>query len=190
MASFSFDYANSHWTVLDSNPGVDWRDPALRRWVVDDLAAAKKARWRFVGFHHPGFHSSKAHFNDQQMRVLADVFEAGAVDLVFAGHVHNYQRSHPMRYQALDGTWTLDTSFDGVKATRPSGVIYIVTGAGGAPLYDPAQQDAPETWQSFTTRFVSKVHSLSVVEVDGGRLLLRQVAADGQEVDRFTITKP
>jgi len=189
MANFSFDYANSHWLVLDSNVDVDWRDPALRRWVADDLAAAKKARWRFVGFHHPGFHSSRAHARDQQMRALADLFEAGGVDVVFAGHVHNYQRTHPMRYQALDDTWTLDTAFDGVKANQPKGVIYLVTGAGGAPLYDPEQQDAPETWQTFTARFVSKVHSLSVVEVDEGRMTLRQLAADGEEVDRFVITK-
>lgn len=190
MANFSFDYGNSHWTVLDSNSYVDWRDPALRRWVADDLAAAKRARWRFVGFHHPGFHSSRAHFKDQQMRVLADLFEAGGVDLVFAGHVHNYQRTFPMRYQALDDSWTLDSAFDGVKATQPKGVIYIVTGAGGASLYDPDQQDAPDTWQSFTTRFISKTHSVSVVDIDGGRLTLRQVGVDGEEVDRFVIVKP
>ena len=30
MANFSFDYGNAHWTVLDSNPYVDWTDPDLR----------------------------------------------------------------------------------------------------------------------------------------------------------------
>ena len=38
MASFSFDYGNAHWTVLDSNPYVDWTNPELRAWVVHDLA--------------------------------------------------------------------------------------------------------------------------------------------------------
>src|SRR5262245_8991285 len=148
MANFSFDYGNSHWTVLDSNPNVNWMNPALTDWVVKDLASAKSATWRFVGFHHPGFNSSKAHFNDQWMRRLSEVFEAGGVDVVFSGHVHNYQRSFPMRFKAsladpaatvktlVDGDWTLDKKFDGVTRTRPEGVIYLVTGAGGAGVYN------------------------------------------------------
>ena len=190
MANFSFDYGNGHWTVIDSNPYVDWRDPALRKWLAEDLRSARRARWRFVGFHHPGFNSSRAHFSEQQTRVLADLFEAGGVDVVFAGHVHNYQRSFPLRYQPADGTWILDKAFDGVTATRSSGVVYIVTGAGGAGLYNPEQHDAPETWQPFTARFVSNTHSLTVVDVEGGRLTLRQLAAGGQEVDRVVLTKP
>src|SRR5262249_37988607 len=93
MANFSFDYSNAHWIVLDSNSYVNWTDPSLRAWISKDLTSAKSATWRFVGFHHPGFSSSKVHFEDQWMRVLSDVFEQGAVDVVFAGHVHNYQRS-------------------------------------------------------------------------------------------------
>ncbi len=54
MANFSFDYGNAHWTVLDADPYVDWTDPALRDWIAKDLAVAKSATWRFVGFHHPG----------------------------------------------------------------------------------------------------------------------------------------
>jgi hypothetical protein len=98
MANFSFDYGNAHWTVLDSNPYVDWTNPELRGWAERDLAAARERTWRFVAFHHPGFNSSKAHLNDQQMRLLADVFEAGGVDVVFSGHVQNYQRTYPLRF--------------------------------------------------------------------------------------------
>ncbi len=67
MATFSFDYGGAHWTVLDSNPYVDWTDPDLRAWVERDLAAARDATWRFVAFHHPPFNSSQAHFGDQRM---------------------------------------------------------------------------------------------------------------------------
>ena len=99
MANFSFDYGNAHWTVLDSNPYVDWTDPDLRGWVERDLAAARDATWRFVAFHHPPFNSSRAHFSDQRMRVLAEVFEAGRVDVVWSGHVHNYQRTFPLTFR-------------------------------------------------------------------------------------------
>ena len=203
MANFSVDYGNAHWTVLDANSYDDWRDPALRDWVAKDLAAAKGATWRFVSFHHPGFNSAKTHFSQQQMRLMADVFEAGKVDVVFSGHVHNFQRTFPTRFVAdrgpdgkmaregdlVSGKWTLDKGFDGKADTTPEGVIYLVTGAGGAGLYNPEQQDKPETWQPFTDKFVSKTHSITVADVDGKTLTVRQVSADGEEVDRFVVTR-
>jgi hypothetical protein len=209
MANFSFDYANAHWTVIDANATVDWTDRELRAWVASDLAAASGATWRFVSFHQPGFHSSKTHFGEQYMRILAPVFEDGKVDIVFNGHVHNYQRSYPLRFVAsadnaaaplrkdgtvakvrhVDGKFTLDKSFDGRTDTSPDGVIYLVTGAGGQHLYNPEQQDDPASWQEFTYKHVSKLHSLTVADVDGATLTIRQIAADGEEVDRFVIKK-
>ncbi len=203
MANFSFDYGSAHWTVLDSNPYVDWTDPDLRAWVERDLAAAKDATWRFVAMHHPPFNSSHAHFGDQRMRVLADVFEAGRVDIVWAGHVHNYQRTYPLTFRAdrrpagkplnqpekIPGRWTLDTSFDGRANTRARGIIYVTTGAGGANLYNPEQDDDPPSWQPFTCKLISRVNSLTIADVDGPTLTVRQVAADGRELDRFVVTK-
>jgi hypothetical protein len=209
MSNFSFDYGNAHWTILDSNPYVDWTDRALKEWVETDLAVAQNATWRFVVFHHPGFNSSRAHYAQQQMRLLAPVFEAGKVDVVWSGHVHNYQRSFPLRFvpdgsgttlvggresktvrgRVVNGQWTLDKSFDGRTDTTPEGVIYVITGAGGQKLYNPEQQDDPDSWQKFTDKFISKVHSLTVADVEGKTLTVRQVGAEGQELDRFTVTK-
>jgi hypothetical protein len=212
MGNFSFNYANAHWTILDSNPYVDWTNADLRAWVEDDLDAARGSTWRFVAFHHPGFNSSRAHFPEQQMRRLADVFEAGKVDIVFAGHVHNYQRSYPLHFSTGDpaddkplndekgkslsrgkllvpGHWRLDKSFDGVTNTRPDGVIYLITGAGGNHLYNPEQQDDSRSWQGFTNKFISKIYSVTVADVDGSKLTIRQVSSDGQELDRFVVTK-
>ena len=188
MANFSFDYGNAHWTILDANATVNWTDRELQEWVASDLASARKATWRFVNFHQPGFSSSKTHFDEQYMRILSPVFEAGKVDLVFSGHVHNYQRSYPLRFEPslanhaapvvgkdgkllknrhVDGKFTLDKSFNGRSDTTPDGVIYLVTGAGGQHLYDPEQQDDPASWQPFTYKHISKVHTLTVVDVDG-----------------------
>jgi hypothetical protein len=178
--------------------------------VERDLAAARAATWRFVSFHQPGFNSSKTHFNEQYMRVLAPVFEAGKVDLVFNGHVHNYQRSFPLRFvparengaapivgndgklqksRHVDGKWRLDRTFNGQTDTTPEGVIYLVTGAGGQHLYNPEQQDDPASWQEFTYKHVSKVFSLTVVDVDGPTATVRQLTPEGESVDHFTVTK-
>jgi hypothetical protein len=210
MANFSFDYGDVHWTVLDANSTVNWTDPQLRGWVERDLAAAQRANWRFVSFHQPGFNSSKSHFDEQYMRILAPVFEAGRVDLVFNGHVHNYQRSFPLRFvpaaengaapvvgndakrprnRHVDGQWTLDRTFNGQSDTTPEGVIYLITGAGGQHLYNPEQQDDPASWQEFTYKHVSKVFSLTVVDVDGPTVTVRQMTPDGETVDAFAITK-
>src|SRR5262249_17039034 len=40
MANFSFDYGNSHWTILDANTYMDWNNPSLREWLRKDLEAA------------------------------------------------------------------------------------------------------------------------------------------------------
>lgn len=203
MANFSFDYGNAHWTILDANPYVDWTDRELREWVANDLASARGATWRFVALHQPGFNSSKAHGAQENTRLLSDLFEAGGVDIVFCGHVHNYQRSFPLRFQAaprpsgkeakdkdlVAGSWILDRSFDGRDRTKPEGVIYLITGGGGARLYNPEQQDDHNSWKEFTVRFVSRVHSLTVADVDGATLTVRQLSLDGEELDRFVITR-
>src|SRR5262249_35145111 len=155
--------------------------------------------WRFVAFHHPGFNSARSHFGDQRMRIMAEVFEAGRVDLVFTGHVHNYQRTYPLRFTPDPRSYakpdrkndpvprrsTPDPAFNGQTRIRPRGVIYLITGAGGASLYNPEQQDDPASWQPFTDKFISKIHSLTVADVDGATLTVRQISGAGQELDRF-----
>lgn len=199
-ANFSFDYGQAHWTVLDSNSYTDWTTPEFRNWLKADLAAARQAKWKIVAFHHPPFNSSKAHFNEQRMRVIADLLEEGGVSVVFSGHVHNYQRTFPLKFavepgfvlgkeQKVPGKWSLDKSFDGKENTKLGGVLYIVTGAGGANLYNEDQSNKPESWQEFTTKFVSNVHSFSVLDVDSTKLVLRQVSSKGEELDKIVITK-
>ncbi len=197
MANFSFDYGNAHWTVLDSNTYMDWRNPELQAWLKKDLAAAAGATWRFVAFHHPGFNSSHSHFADQWMRNLSPIFEAANVDVVFAGHVHNYQRSFPLKFKPVEqgpkgeveGAWSLDDKFGDGANGKPNGPIYIVSGGGGAGLYDIPQMKQPGTWQSFTNKFISDVHSFSLVEIDGKTFKFRQISETGAEVDSFRISK-
>ena len=40
-----------------------------------------------------------------------------------------------------------------------------------------------------TYKHISKVHSLTVADVDGPTMTVRQLTADGDEVDRFVIKK-
>jgi hypothetical protein len=121
------------------------------------------------------------------MRALSEVFQAGGVDVVIAGHVHNYERSYPLTFTA--GKWTLDKTFNGTTSTRAQGIVYLVTGGGGADLYDPEQSDQPSTWQEFTVKFKSAAHSLTVADLDGRTARFRQVSERGQELDSFVMSK-
>jgi hypothetical protein len=94
-----------------------------------------------------------------------------------------------IRGRVVTGKWTLDKNFDGKTNTAPNGVIYIVSGAGGQSLYNPEQQSEPDTWQKFTTKFISTVHSFTVVDVNGKNLKLKQVDVNGNEVDAIEINK-
>ena len=204
MGNYSIDIGNAHWTVLDSNPYVNWEDPALRAWLESDLRRASKAVWRFVAFHHPGFNSSTAHFQDQWMRLLSPVFEKYKVQMVFSGHVHAYQRSLPLTFKPdadaaakimqnrqgeVNGSFSLDRTFDGIKVTKTKGIIYIISGAGGAELYNTGQDDKPETWQPFTKIMVSDRYSFTVLNLKGKHAELRQLSEDGREIDHFVLTQ-
>lgn len=198
MASFSFDYGPVHWTVLDSNGYADWERPALKAWLEADLKAAKGATWRIVALHHPLFQSALSHADDQWMRPLSPLLEKHGVDLVLAGHVHNYQRTAPLRFKptrigprgkAVAGDFTVDEAFDGKTRTQAKGIIHIVTGAGGAELYDPWQTDAKASWQPWTRAFIADRHSFTVLDVTAKALTLRQVDAEGRELDAITLTK-
>jgi predicted phosphodiesterase len=209
MSNFSYNYANAHWTVIDADTYVDWTDSALLNWVKNDLQNAKDVKWRFVMFHHPGFNSSKAHFEQQQMRLLSPIFENGKVDVVFNGHVHNYQRSYPLTFtpdrkgtlmvggkdnktfrgSVVNGKWILDKKFDGKNITEANGIIYLVTGAGGQDLYNPEQESDTDSWQKFTFKFFSTDHSLTYIESKGETLHFKQFASSGKVVDEFKLTK-
>jgi predicted phosphodiesterase len=197
LANFSFNFGNAHWTVLDANPYADWRDPKLQNWLTHDLETAKDSTWRFVAFHQPPFSSSRAHFGENQMRNICELLELEHVDVVFAGHVHNCQRTYPLHFkvsppgapQHVNGEWKLDRRFDGKTQTKPDGIIYLVTGAGGAGLNNPDQQDNRASWQEYTFKFIAKEHSYTRVDVSGRRLTVNQISDRGKALDTFVVAK-
>ncbi len=210
QANYSFDVGDAHFLVLDSNVYIDPTDPALQAWIEADLRATDAA-WRFVVYHHPAFNVGHEHYAAQHMRVLSPLLERCGVDVCFHGHEHTYQRTRPFRFKPSDesaakkvgsgkrlvpGTFDVDRRFDGKAVTKPDGVIYVTTGAGGKHLYDPDQNGKPGSWlheedanADYVATMVSDRHSLTIVDLDARRLTLRQVDQWGGEVDRIVVTK-
>ncbi|HNV30470.1 MAG TPA: metallophosphoesterase family protein [Cyclobacteriaceae bacterium] len=212
ISNYSFEHGNVHIACIDANTYTNPLDPGLVQWLAEDLRNSR-ADWKIVSYHHPGFNSSKAHYDYQYMRLLSPILEQLGVDLVLTGHVHNYQRTLPLTFDPkkdstgtryvvspegrVDGTFTLDQHYDGITNTKPKGIIYIVTGAGGAPLYDPSLSGKPELWKHdpqenwvpFTAKIVSDIHSFTTIETNGKKMVLKQMNAQGVAFDEIMITK-
>jgi acid phosphatase type 7 len=86
----------------------------------------------------------------------------------------------------VDGTWTLDRAFGQNGNYKPKGVIYIVTGAGGAGLYVDKQEGK---LQEFTDKYHAETHSFTLVDIQGKSMKVRQISAAGAELDSWQIAK-
>ncbi len=128
---YSFDWGSAHFAALDFNDGPS---QAQLDWLQNDLASTDKA-WKFV-FYHQAIYSSGPHGYDpyiiNKRAVLAPIFAANHVDIVFNGHDHDYERTVPI-----------------------SDVVYIVSGGGGASLY-------PVNPQPFSAFAESTYHTVYV----------------------------
>jgi hypothetical protein len=100
---YSYDWGRIHFVALDTE--ADYQTQA--RWLDADLAATTRP-WKIIYFHKPPY-SSGEHGSDTSLRkVLEPVLTKHKVQLVLAGHDHNYERMHPQK-----------------------GVQHVVTGGGG-----------------------------------------------------------
>ncbi len=194
MANYSFTM-NSHWTFIDSNVYVDWSDAYLRNWLARDLAAARHAAWKFVVFHHAPFNSSRAHFSEQHMRLVSDVLEHRGVDIVFNGHVHNYQRTRPLKFLAKpapmapssqEGSYMVDGDFEdrhGVQWGDGYDARWCVhrhrRGRCGRLRSRPDRQRADVAAVHDEAR-PATLYGFTVVDVDGLQSTLRQISETGE----------
>ncbi len=204
LCAYSFDYGPGHFVNIDSNKYVD---PAkLKPWLEKDLTASRQP-WKFVCFHIPGFHSSIQHASEQQMRVLEPTFAKCGVNVVFEGHVHNYQRTKPLHFtpspsqrpkpgsREVNGTITVDDNFNGTSNTVPDGIIHIVSGGGGATLYTSKNAKKgeptppPFSLKPFTAKYNDSVNSFSLVDLTPTTFEMWQFSLKGDELDHFIITK-
>jgi hypothetical protein len=163
---YSFDWGNAHFTALDSNQRFE-PDSDERRWLEADLAASD-ALWKFAFLHH-AIYTSGPHGADGYVTPLRDalapLFEQYGVDFVFAGHDHDYERSTPRRDYAPDS----------------DGVVYVVSGGGGAGLY--------AVGASPFTAFASSAHHLVQVRIDGCIFSLRAISVTGAVLDQIALAR-
>jgi len=115
---YAFDLAD--WRVYALNSNCSEINCAKEyAWLRDDLAAHPRSCSLFT-MHHPRFSSGREHGSNADMSRFFRIAQTHDVDLILAGHDHDYERFRRMK---ADG-----------RVDR-QGVMSIVSGAGGKSLY-------------------------------------------------------
>jgi 3',5'-cyclic AMP phosphodiesterase CpdA len=151
--SYSFDWGNTHFTVIDASP-KHRDDERQLQWLAQDLERARSATFRIVFFHHSGHGTRPLRAQDHESvsGLLDPYLERGHVDLVFNGHDHSYVRA------------------------SSKGVDYIVTGGGGAILHELGPPSGDTIVQY-------KVHNYCVVRVAAEQIEVVALDASGTRID-------
>jgi hypothetical protein len=140
--------------LLDSNAVDDGQTAWLRRTL-----ARSRARWRIAVMHHPAFTCGRYDSHPAVRDRWVPLFERYRVDLVLAGHDHNYQRFAPRRR-----------------------VRYVVHG-GGSPTHLYSLKPCPP---GYPRRLAARSeHGFLYLVVRPGRLDGYAVTPSGLRTDHF-----
>jgi Icc-related predicted phosphoesterase len=183
---YSFDYANAHFMMLDTEAN---KLDAQADWMREDVKKIdrQKTPWLIAVFHKAPYTCGSKHQSDSvaPRATWQPVFDELKVDLVLTGHVHNYQRSVPIRGFKPGTTEGVEAASGPNKApVAESGTVYVVSGGAGADLYgvDPASNCA-------FSYFTEKTHHYVIIDIADRTMKYRAYRLDGSELDSFDYTK-
>jgi hypothetical protein len=114
------------------------------------------------------------------------LFDQYGVDLVLNGHLHNYQRTFPIKYDSGSPDSPTITSTSSSTYSDPSGAIFVTVGTGGVNLHGLSNRASFVKYQQddfFGGLDVS-------IENNGDTLAARYYTNDGVRRDTFYINKP
>jgi 3',5'-cyclic AMP phosphodiesterase CpdA len=158
---YSFEKGNLHFVAVDTQQALD---PASEegRWLEADLVRAQSEGKFIVPFFHKAIFSTGPHADEGGIlalqAILHPLFRKYGVRLAFQGHDHIYYR------------------------TVRDGITYVVTGGGGAPLYDGEHPELGVPGDVF-----EKVNHFCVADVYPDRVAVTAYRRDLTRLDRFEV---
>jgi hypothetical protein len=199
---YSFDYANIHFVMLDSQDSDREPDSDMLVWLRRDLEANQQD-WLIAAFHHPPYSKGSHDSDDEEdsdgrlvdMRVhVLPVLEQYGVDLVLSGHSHVYERSHLIDCHYGDSSefnekHVVSHGTEGdhqhyIKSgggVAHSGAVYVV--AGASSNVDNAEINHP------AMAFAMLETGALVIDIEDNVLTSRYINSEGMVIDEFVIEK-
>jgi hypothetical protein len=133
-------------TAVD-NTQLSWLENSLRN---------SRAKWKIAIIHHPLYSSGKKHGSNMKLRQrLEPLFTHYGIQVVFSGHDHIYERTHPQR-----------------------GIQYFVTGAGGKTRRGGVDMKSECRASSFDTD-----NHFMMIELDEREINFRAICEQGNVID-------
>lgn len=179
---YSFDYRNVHFLALSTELRSDEYEDQFQ-FASEDLANArldKKIDWIIVFQHKPLYSGSGLEIPELREEYHR-LFEKYHVDLVLAGHAHNYQRSYPILYNDVRPARPTITDHEKFRYLNPQGTIFVIAGTGGESIQGVDMKP-----------FLAKIYEgygCIDLQIDGRQMKAEYYSDDGKTIDDFSIIK-
>jgi hypothetical protein len=176
---YTFRRGNVQFFMLDTNKDVS-AGTEQYQWLDRELAASD-ATWKVCMHHQPPFSSDDDYGNDWKRPIrsatlgdtrakhLVALYDKHAVDVVWNGHIHSYER-----------TWMIR----GGKPVEEGGTVYMITGGAGGHL---------ETFGPYRPAFQNRVrrgHHFCYVTCFGDEFDIKAFDDQGRLFDHAVLKKP
>ena len=193
---YSFDYNNAHFISMATEIPYEQGSEQFE-FVKHDLMKTKtnsSIDWIIVYYHQPMCTSKTNHVGLVDLRDLYHgLFTEYGVDLVLAGHIHNYQRSYPLIYNSenpsnpiIEQSAILGNGNNEENVyVEPEGTIFAIAGTGGQDFHGLDDQ------AYFTANQFEDHGFLELKMINNGKNLVGQFYSnDGNIIkDKFIIEK-
>ena len=188
---YSFDINNVHVLTMATEEKFG-TDSEQYSFVVNDLRKAANnpdIKWIIVTMHYPFYSSpntckeSDCAGNKESRELFHPLFDKYGVDLVLQGHVHNYERSLPLKFNQESSSEPIVTSNTKTDYENPEGVIFAIVGTGGVNLHGLSDSAPFMAYQQDSKFGILDIH------FSDNKLDAKFVANNGAILDHFSISK-
>lgn len=194
----AFTYGNARIIVMDTDHFSYSVGSNQYNFVISQLQQASQNsafKWIIVYMHKEMYTSpntcgagncENTHSEISNLRnIYHPKFDQYGVDMVFMGHVHNYQRTFPIKYDSGSPSSPTVTSTASQDYNDPTGAIFAVVGTGGVNIHGLSGK---ASWVKYQQDDRFGAVDLSI-ENNGYTLAGRYYTNDGVKRDVFKITK-
>lgn len=169
---FSFDHKDARFIILNSQR--ESLTDSQRTMLLGALQKEPK-KWLFAFWHKPIFPFGKKKYEAEIHTEWGIPLYQHGCDVIFAGHAHYYARTKKVE---LNGE--MNPPIDELKGT-----VQLITGGGGAPLYEV---DSNQEDRGYLLEKALSSYGYTECTIDGDRLTMRHILADGTIFDEVTLT--